>query len=155
MRFTPHAQLKDGCALEAEATLALWCFIHPKFLRRAGDALRHVSPSKYKELITKQWGPLEPSAALTEDELVRFAAAMNAEFGGEGSVVLLRQKAGQVVLVPPGWVHCVLNLAPCIKVANDRYIFHCMLRLPMRLGAVSCLKLMPLTTCAGARRLLS
>jgi hypothetical protein len=55
------------------------------------------------------------------DELESWAARANAELG-QGAVVLVWQKHGEAVFVPPGWVQCVLNLQACIKVAHDRFI---------------------------------
>jgi JmjC domain, hydroxylase len=38
-----------------------------------------------------------------------------------GDVVTLNQSVGDVIHVPPGWVHQVVNLQPCLKVACDVY----------------------------------
>ena len=41
--------------------------------------------------------------------------------GSSRSVIHLYQLHGQMVHVPPGYIHCVQNLAPCIKLAWDFY----------------------------------
>ncbi len=82
----------------------------------AGEELRRLFPGSFNKKATEERGILEPFRALTESQLRIFAKAMGSK------VVLVEQKGGEVVFVPPGWVHCVLNLAPCIKLAHDRYI---------------------------------
>jgi oxalate decarboxylase/phosphoglucose isomerase-like protein (cupin superfamily) len=37
------------------------------------------------------------------------------------SLVIVKQRHGQVVYVPPGWAHQVTNEQPCLKVAWDYY----------------------------------
>ena len=106
----------DGCDVNPEAVLALWCFIDPLFLKEAAEILRELFPSKFKKTATCTCGMLETSKALTQGGLEAFANRM----GEKG--VLVRQKSGDVVFVPPGHVHCVLNLVPCIKVAHDRFV---------------------------------
>lgn len=36
-------------------------------------------------------------------------------------MVVLQQRAGERVYVPPGWVHQVTNLRTCLKLAWDTY----------------------------------
>ena len=38
------------------------------------------------------------------------------------SVVVIEQEHGDVVTVPPGWVHQVVTRQPCLKVALDKYL---------------------------------
>lgn len=37
-------------------------------------------------------------------------------------VQLVEQRSMDVVVVPPGWIHCVVNLQLCMKLAYDRCI---------------------------------
>ena len=34
--------------------------------------------------------------------------------------MLVEQKSMEVISVPPGWIHCVVNLQLCMKFAYDR-----------------------------------
>ena len=43
---------------------------------------------------------------------------------------LLHQKTGDVVEIPPGWIHCVVNVMPCIKLAYDRIVVEDMVKFP-------------------------
>ena len=40
-------------------------------------------------------------------------------WNGTDNVQIIAQEAGTVVTIPPGWVHWVYNLRPCMKVAWD------------------------------------
>ncbi len=43
-----------------------------------------------------------------------------AEQLGPHAVRIIPQHAGQRVYVPAGWVHCVYNMRPCVKIAWDK-----------------------------------
>ncbi len=96
------------------AVLALWCFIRPDSLEEAYKVITSKFPDVYKledgDLV------LIPGHQLSEAQMREFKEAM-----GE-KVVLLEQKGGELVFLPPGWAHCVLMLQSCCKVAHDRYI---------------------------------
>jgi hypothetical protein len=38
---------------------------------------------------------------------------------GDDGIFEVRQHAGDLVVVPPGWVHCVITVRPCLKLAWD------------------------------------
>ena len=40
-------------------------------------------------------------------------------WNGTDNVQIIAQEAGTLVTIPPGWVHWVYNLRPCMKVAWD------------------------------------
>ncbi len=59
---------------------------------------------------------------LTGDDLARFLEWMDAhkaELEVDEPVVQLWQQAGEMVVIPPGWVHQVENLKPNLKLAWD------------------------------------
>ena len=49
---------------------------------------------------------------------------MEKEFGAKhlGKVFILYQKAGDMVTVPPGWIHYVRNERDCVKLAYDYFV---------------------------------
>jgi hypothetical protein len=91
--------------------LAVWVFLHPNHLAEAVAWIKdHVPRAKQGVLAV----PKEQRPLLSEEEVRQMHAALPA-----GAVVVLEQAAGDVVHVPPGWVHQVSNKQPCIKVAWD------------------------------------
>ena len=119
--------LVDAAAVASGAAIALWLFIPP-----TEAAL--VAVSAYLKLHHGVLYPhgLDPpplfnrgklvmrgevkSAPLTADDLNTMAA--DPILQGLG-VHTLEQKSGEVVLVEPGWMHAVVNLRACIKIAYD------------------------------------
>jgi len=55
------------------------------------------------------------------DEMVQVSEACCESFMKQqpDAIVKLEQKVGQVVHVPPGWLHSVFTLQPCVKMAWD------------------------------------
>jgi hypothetical protein len=37
-------------------------------------------------------------------------------------ITILKQKSAQIVRVPPGWIHCVVNTCGCLKLAWDYFV---------------------------------
>ena len=56
-------------------------------------------------------------------DLKKFLASKNLAYESEGraTVQVLYQPNGDMVHVPPGWPHQLLNLKPCVKLAWDYY----------------------------------
>lgn len=89
--------------------LAVWFFIRPQFIDayhafKGGNntfqqAKGHLPKYTYEQV---------------KAELDEFKNEVGAE-----AVVEVKQYAGQIVYVAPGWLHTVLNLQPCIKMAWD------------------------------------
>ena len=84
----------------------------PDALVEVDQVLQEMFPHKFK---SGSKCPLKSAKPLTEAEIRAFKLRMG------DKVVLIEQKAGEVVFVPPGWVHCVVNMEPCIKAACDLY----------------------------------
>ncbi len=95
-----------------QSTLATWLFINPTAL----DAFK-----KWLEKMGKSRGLLrdedgeQPKFYLTIDQMT--AAAADPDI--KDHVVLIQQRAGDQVYVPPGYPHYVINHLPCVKVAYD------------------------------------
>lgn len=100
------------------AVLAVWCFIVPDkgVLAEAAGVLRTLFREKYEGAAPTGLKP-GPGQVLTPEDFLLLQKEM-----GKSKVVVLEQKRGQVVFVPPGWAHCVYNCEPCVKLAHDRLI---------------------------------
>ena len=46
-------------------------------------------------------------------------------------VILVEQKSMDVMCVPPGWIHCVVNLQLCMKFAYDRVMVYDSMKAPV------------------------
>ena len=55
-------------------------------------------------------------------QLQQLKTEMGVDEQGRPCVLLLEQMDGDMVHVPPGWMHCVINLQPCVKVVMDGFI---------------------------------
>ena len=97
---------------DANKELALWTFIHPKSIQGVFDWIRK-NIIGCVEKINDAWAPVR---ALTVEE----SRHLKSHFDEE--VILVYQHGGDVVTVPPGWAHCVINMEDCIKVAVDVYV---------------------------------
>ena len=102
--------------------LAWWFFIHPCKAQEAAD----YSKANFGPLgedgkpVGKDFSA-EDGVTLTRDEWKRLRVAMGKDGNGTPYVRWLPQFAGKVVVVPPGWLHQVVNEQACIKYAIDTY----------------------------------
>jgi hypothetical protein len=91
------------------AVLAVWVFLHPAVAQAAHDWL-------------KQNGWQDGLAAK-----VRLEGASQEQFTQHleqkqpGSVLVIEQRAGEMIRVVPGWIHQVSNLQPSLKLAFEVY----------------------------------
>ncbi len=94
--------------------LAVWTFLHPSLAEQANAWL--IENGFEKGFKT------EGRAFLPSDLVSAFKTAMDALMpSGSVGVEIIMQRAGDMVYVPPGWIHQVYNLQPCIKLAWDYY----------------------------------
>lgn len=91
--------------------LALWCFVYPEALDAVDEWLKKM----------QKWPlGLREDAVLPPARLQTMAAWVVRKYPSlKGRVQLIEQHAGQMITVPPGVVHCVVNLQPCVKIAWD------------------------------------
>lgn len=90
-----------------DLVLARWTLIHPSAAKEAC------------KWIQKQFKPSGGKAAWTSAAL---SPAHVAELTGHlqaNHIMVLEQRAGDIIHVAPGWAHQVENMAPCLKVAWD------------------------------------
>lgn len=91
---------------DTASVLAVWVFISPSAVTKADEWLRGSGfPS----------GFATPGRVRLDDD--RIAALKG--YLGPSDIVIIEQRAGGRVYVPPGWVHQVSNLRPCLKLAWD------------------------------------
>lgn len=136
-----------AAAVAADTVLSVWTFINPLLIGEADEwikqnvLLESQPPPKKKARgrggSGRQQQPLQQSrwplgfasssedrVHLKGDDLERFVTYMQqlgASKGITNSVVQLEQKVGQLVYVPAGWAHQVVNFSPNVKVAWDYY----------------------------------
>lgn len=107
-----------GRGVPADAVLAVWVFVAPWATQLADSVIRNFcAPPRERGWV----GGLasEPRVHLVEPLLGKFAAVLNT--ARAGSVVIVEQRARDVVYAPPGWVHQVTNRQACLKVVWDAY----------------------------------
>lgn len=105
--------------LPAEYVAAKWWFFHPSMVEKLDEEVKALGLEDVDGLASK---PL-----LTEAQLDDLRKKVDAHAADQGITVqvthyVLEQKPGFVVHVPPGWVHAVVNVKPCLKLAFDAYI---------------------------------
>ena len=110
----------DGYS-DLSLALALWMFVSPAALERVHRAL--IDDKQFLNKAGKRRFPKGLSSNEDVQEHLLSKAEMEylaAKF--PDGVMLVEQFAGEVVIVRPGWLHAVINLQPCLKLAFDRYV---------------------------------
>lgn len=88
---------------------AYWLFIRPTHLQEALNAARRITKGK-KNFMTNE----SDARPLTHKEMKRLQRMLPA-----GACYIIPQRHGQMITVPAGWAHMVVNVLPCIKVALE------------------------------------
>ena len=118
-----------SAAVASDTVLAVWVFINPLLVGEADAWIKGtIKTSKRKHRQSTQvsrWpdgfaSSAEDRVHLKGGDLERFMEYMHT-LSTPNPVVILEQKPGQLVHVPPGWVHQVTNMSPNVKVAWDYY----------------------------------
>lgn len=89
----------QGLEVPQGAVLAYWFFVNPLFL---DTFLRFCK--RGRKFVKKE---------LTQNECKKFMKK------NPGAMVCIEQRAHQQVYVPPGWLHSVFTVKPCVKMAYD------------------------------------
>lgn len=129
-----------GAAVAGNTVLSVWTFINPLLVGEADEWVKQnvrvesQPPPKKKARGRQQqqqsrWALgfascSEDRVHLKGDDLDSFVAFMEqlgASKGIANPVVQVEQKVGQLVYVPAGWAHQVVNVSPNVKVAWDYY----------------------------------
>ena len=61
---------------------------------------------------------------MTPNEMEETQVAMGYDSSGRPYMPIIYQWSGDVITIPPGWLHCVFNLQPCLKIAFDYFEPH-------------------------------
>jgi JmjC domain, hydroxylase len=93
--------------LQIGAVVALWTFVMPGVVERAQQLMQHRRGADWLFSEKKQLTPGQ--SGLLQRTVDREC--------GRGSVLIVPQRAGEMVSVPPGWAHSVYNLQPSLKFA--------------------------------------
>lgn len=100
--------------VDENTVLAMWVLIHPDkavvadlWLREhvAADGFHHDSFS------------IKPTP--TKETMLQLRDHLGMDECGRYYVVILEQRPGDMISVPAGWIHCVINMAPNFKLAWD------------------------------------
>ena len=91
----------------SEDVLAYWLVISPdpKLLKRAAAHAASIGKAFNGD-----------SPIFTHDDMVEFQNHLGGEQAG---IHVLKQRAGDLVTIPPGWAHAVYNKHACVKLAWD------------------------------------
>jgi hypothetical protein len=90
--------------------LAVWLLVHPAHLKEFQGWLK---ANGMHAVLVSASVTTRHKVLLTADDMRAAAKAL------PGKVVLLEQRSGDQVYVPPGWLHFVVNVEPCCKLAYD------------------------------------
>jgi hypothetical protein len=112
LNFAVGVNVRDRMDVTQDTVLAYWVFVHPE---KIGAADAWLKRNGYSGGLKHDYSKLP---RFTKGE----AEAMQKALGGEEWCFILDQRAGDLIRVSPGWLHCVVNTAPCIKVAWDYVI---------------------------------
>ena len=98
--------------------LALWVLAHPLHASEVNNVLMDMTDDNGKQIAPEGF---KTDMALTPDQatMLRDKLRETTNISNVEKVHIVYQHAGQVVTVPSGWIHCVRNLRPCIKIAHD------------------------------------
>lgn len=107
------------CFLIAQVSLAdplaVWVFLRPAVLRRAEAWLKG-------NIKGFQPGFRQSATVLKLNQMYQLQKAMGVdENTGQAYVQIVMQFHGCILHVPAGWVHCVLNMEACAKLAWEVY----------------------------------
>lgn len=100
--------------------LATWVCIAPCAVAAADAWLRLVKSEARDEYLYPD-GLRTKGKVMLDDNMVQQLRRHLIDLHGSNSVVVLQQRHGHVVFIPPGWVHQVVNQQRCIKLAWDFY----------------------------------
>jgi hypothetical protein len=100
--------------------LAIWVGIAPCAVAAADAWLRSLKLEGSNQRLFPE-GLRTKGRVRLDDNMVHQLQLHLSNLHGSNSVVVLEQRHGQVVYMPPGWVHQVTNKEPCVKLAWDYY----------------------------------
>jgi hypothetical protein len=98
---------------------AVWYFVNPLYI------------NSFLKFISKMKGIFSSDGRRAGDVLAE-AACLKFMSHQPNAMTSIAQKIGDVVHVPPGWLHAVFTLQPCVKLAWD---FICVENLPNYMAA--------------------
>jgi JmjC domain, hydroxylase len=102
---------------ESDAPKVRWDCFHPKVASSLHRAIQGLN--LHKGSYGRYGDGLKGHVFIQEEDFSVVRTTMESIL--PGSVVTLMQGIGDVIHVPPGWVHQVYNMAPCVKVACHVY----------------------------------
>lgn len=92
---------QEGILKALSEALAIWAFCHPRKV------------AELEQLLQSKWGLKsfkEGATALNRQQLEDAQAALGRDAAGRPFLSLVEQRSGDLVSIPPGWPHMVLNL---------------------------------------------
>jgi hypothetical protein len=90
--------------------LAYWVFVHPDMAGKVNTWLLRKNKPKLDEAGGKP---------LTHDEMKELVEFIGDLPHGAAGAFIVPQGPGDVIAVPPGWMHAVTNVQPCVKLAYE------------------------------------
>lgn len=100
--------MQPGMVSQARSPLAEWWFVHPHVATLFADFVRKVLRHK---------GGLSSFTPKPQQRDRILAFGEQHAICGRSAVLMMYQFPGDIVQVGPGWLHCVINLQACCKVA--------------------------------------
>ena len=104
----------DDHLVDESTVLAMWVLIHPDKAAVADEWLCvHVADDGFRH------DALSITPTPTKADMVKLRDHVGVDERGRYYVVILEQRPGDMVHVPAGWIHCVINMASNFKLAWD------------------------------------
>lgn len=100
-------------AEDRSRVLATWVLLHPVAAARADAWLRE---NGYPQGLAT-----EGKVHLSDPKLGALAKQLGKDSNGDSYLIVLEQRHGDMVYVPPGYLHGVTNVTACVKIAWDLY----------------------------------
>lgn len=112
------------CSVKDKLVVAYWVMIKPSAVKFTVEGRFQDTTVRHSWQYVDEWLRQQPqfpeglkgNYVLTVDLAQRMAVELS------DHVQLVQQKHGDVVVVPPGWAHAVVNARECLKIAYDRMV---------------------------------
>ena len=110
-------------ASDSTTPIAYWCLVNPLFIESVNKSVADLFPAVYRDgLATIAWKTVKGQKVREHGRALTLAEMrLLKEKVPEGNIIIA-QHAGELMYIPPGWVHAVINMQHCIKFAVDMYV---------------------------------
>ena len=126
-----HSDLTEALSVGFEVSngasdstpIAYWCLVNPAFIAAVNQSVKDLFPTVYGEgLATISWKTVKGGKVREHGRALTLAEMRLLEEKMPEGVTIIAQHPGDLIYIPPGWVHAVINMRHCIKFAVDLFV---------------------------------